>query len=617
MVGFQRGAQHDDGDRKKKPFFKDRKRTQDGKPQRYGYIDEPVMETTSNKKIKFSDSDEEEDGQTGEIKSELPSGRPQQTFKKNFDKDAHRKPWRLIIRNLPFDTKTEDLQNECSKHGPFTQIVLPKCKNPKFPDSCAGFAFIQFKERDSAQKFREFFNSNTFKNRSVAVDFALDKDTYETTAHKEKTALQNKVKEEQDEKPDVKPVKTDDDDEAEDEIDEDAEDTDDDDQASYEELSDSDDEDGMSPKKGKKPFVRAADKAVEEGRVVFVRNLPFATDDEAVKKQMAEFGEVKLALICKFADSGHSKGTAFIHFSTKEEADACLAAVMRGSIEVDGRTLTGYKAVPREEAARLEKEHLTKAPKDKRNLHLLRAGWIREGTSAAAGMSEEDAKKRAQLARDAKKKLENLHYFVSATRLAVHNLPFKLADKELRKICLESAGRPEAIIRECRIWKDMDKQDAKGNFKSRGFGFVDFAEHVDALACIKALNNNANTFTDQRRPIVEFCVENLQALKIKEKRKLNKQGIKVTGKELQEQVKKQVEVTKKIFSKGGQKPIPKFLGPKIRHRDQGAKKSKKSKPSAKSAKKPEAEKSSDKQPKSGGARKKNNKKEVAKYLALS
>lgn len=55
-------------------------------------------------------------------------------------------------------TKKEDLQIVCSNVGPFTEIVLPKCKDKRFPDSCAGFAFIQFRKRQDAVKAMETLN---------------------------------------------------------------------------------------------------------------------------------------------------------------------------------------------------------------------------------------------------------------------------------------------------------------------------------------------------------------------------------------------------------------------------------------------------------------------------
>ncbi len=61
-------------------------------------------------------------------------------------------------------------------------------------------------------------------------------------------------------------------------------------------------------------------------------------------------------------------------------------------------------------------------------------------------MSETDARKRAQLASAARRKLDNLHMFVSPTRLAVHNLPKTLTDAQLKAICLQACNDVDARV---------------------------------------------------------------------------------------------------------------------------------------------------------------------------
>ena len=46
---------------------------------------------------------------------------------------------------------------------------------------------------------------------------------------------------------------------------------------------------------------------------------------------MEKFGEVTLAILCTFKDSGHPTGTAFVHFKEKEDADKVLEALERVS----------------------------------------------------------------------------------------------------------------------------------------------------------------------------------------------------------------------------------------------------------------------------------------------
>jgi nucleolar protein 4 len=65
--------------------------------------------------------------------------------------------------------------------------------------------------------------------------------------------------------------------------------------------------------------------------------------------------------------------------------------------------------------------------------------------------------------------------------------------------------------------KDRKKLENKFG-KSKGFGFVAFVEHIHALKALRHLNNNPNIFTPQKRPIVEFSIENKVALNKKKHR---------------------------------------------------------------------------------------------------
>jgi nucleolar protein 4 len=58
--------------------------------------------------------------------------------------------------------------------------------------------------------------------------------------------------------------------------------------------------------------------------------------------------------------------------------------------------------------------------------------------------------------------------------------------------------------------------DPKG--KSKGFGFLSFKRHEHALEVLRKLNNNPEVFSANHRPIVSFSIEDMNVLKIKEKR---------------------------------------------------------------------------------------------------
>merc|ERR1719490_577975 len=53
---------------------------------------------------------------------------------------------------------------------------------------------------------------------------------------------------------------------------------------------------------------------------------------------------------------------------------------------------------------------------------------------------------------------------------------------------------------------------------SKEYAFVSFEKHLDALAALRNVNNNPTMFTKDRRPIVEFAIENRQALLARQKR---------------------------------------------------------------------------------------------------
>jgi len=59
-----------------------------------------------------------------------------------------------------------------------------------------------------------------------------------------------------------------------------------------------------------------------------------------------------------------------------------------------------------------------------------------------------------------------------------------------------------------KILRDPERLDAEGGPRSKGIGFVEFMDHSHALAAIRQLNNNPAPFGRERRPIVEFAIEN-------------------------------------------------------------------------------------------------------------
>ncbi|XP_015706672.1 RNA-binding protein 28 isoform X3 [Coturnix japonica] len=78
---------------------------------------------------------------------------------------------------------------------------------------------------------------------------------------------------------------------------------------------------------------------------------------------------------------------------------------------------------------------------------------------------------------------------------------------------MRGAAGPGATIKECRVMRSLC-----GRGPSLGFAFVQFTRHQHALTALRSINNNPNVFGASKRPIVEFSLEDLRKLRLKEQR---------------------------------------------------------------------------------------------------
>ncbi|KAI9555159.1 hypothetical protein GHT06_017674 [Daphnia sinensis] len=417
------------------------------------------------------------------------------------------KKGRIIIRNLSFKATEDAVRDWFLQYGEVADVKLLK----KPDGSMVGCGFVQFKTVPCAAKAIKECNAKPFLGRPIAVDWAIPKEKYATQYNKtedvqtpnEKPLAKNNVKNENS-------------DEEEDE----ASDID------TEESSDGEAEKGSgddeNPKKAKNIWTGDSAEVekksdVGEGKTLFIRNLDFATTQEALKKFFETFGSVHYALLCMDKVMERPKGTGFVKFRDAESAQKCLEASRNPYLQLDGRVLDVVLAVTREDLENKKQEAEKKEHKDKRNLFLAREGFIRPGTLAAQGVSPTDMAKRQQNELWKKQMLRNLHMFISRERLCVHNLPPSLSDQQLAKL-FKKHSSPDAKIVEARVMRNM-KVIGEGNIHpSKGYGFVTFAKHEDALLALRNINNNPNVFSKDKRPIVEFSVENRAAIKAKQNR---------------------------------------------------------------------------------------------------
>ncbi|KAK2894537.1 hypothetical protein Q8A67_011766 [Cirrhinus molitorella] len=498
------------------------------------------------KKKKGKTEEDSEDAKKPQEPTETKSPAKSTGIKKNKLKA------RLIIRNLSFKCQEDDLRKIFSEFG-----TVIEAKIPLKPDGKKlGFAFVQYKNMAEAGKALAAMNLKQIKDRQVAVDWVIAKDKYlatqsagaagtikenvnskgagadgnEKEAKKKPTSQEVKDDSESDEE-EASDDDDDDDDEANNseedaendsesqQTDSETEDDDDDKIDDYDDEDDDDDIEGKTPPKKKRDPLPSD---VNEGKTIFIRNLSFDTDEEGLEEVLLQFGELKYVRVVMNVDTGYSKGCAFAQFKSKEAAEKCIAAATQdekdaaqfGGIKVDGRRLNILPAVNRDDAAKF-KDKKVKTHTGTRNLYLGREGLIRSGSKAAEGVSEADMAKRTRFEELKRAKLKDMNIYVSKTRLCVHNLPKSVDQQKLKKLCLSAAGGKGVRITECRVMYDRKPVQGQVIGKSLGFGFVGFEEHEHALQALRHLNNNPDIFGSQKRPIVEFSLEDGRKLKLK------------------------------------------------------------------------------------------------------
>lgn len=85
------------------------------------------------------------------------------------------------------------------------------------------------------------------------------------------------------------------------------------------------------------------------GKKVYVGNLSYNTSASDLQQLFGQYGTVESAEVISDRMTGQSKGFGFVEMSSREEAQAAIAA-LNGRAH-DGRTLTVNEAKPREPRA--------------------------------------------------------------------------------------------------------------------------------------------------------------------------------------------------------------------------------------------------------------------------
>lgn len=455
---------------------------------------------------------------------------------------------RLIIRNLPWSVRDPaQLKKLFAKYGAVTDAIIPRKQGGKM----SGFAFVTMKKNAAAEKAIKESQGLKIDGREVAVDYALEKSKW----------LQYK-EENPDEESDEEEEESDEEKQAEEEIEEDAEETakleeeaneqdDEDADVANEEDDDSDielDSDEEVSEEEEQEQASRPKKNRQEQFSIFIRNLPYDTDEDSLKEHFEQFGDVKYALPVVDRETGVAKGTGFVCFYKEEAYTKCLSGAPDSSATsilisddvspayvYEGRILSLSPTVDRDSAAKLTEKNslkrselLGKAPgeKDKRNLFLLNEGRITEHSKLAAKISKTDLELREK---SYKLRVQHLNknpaLHMSLTRLAIRNLPRALNAKALkalgRKAVVQFAtevkekrrqplskeeftrsqnekekwqvgekesnnSKKQGVVRQAKII--MEVKGSGENGRSRGYGFLEFRDHKSALMGLRWLN---------------------------------------------------------------------------------------------------------------------------------
>ncbi|KAK9172503.1 RNA recognition motif domain protein family protein [Cryptosporidium meleagridis] len=334
----------------------------------------------------------------------------------------------------------------------------------------------------------------------------------------------------------------------------------------------------------------------DEGKTIFLRNVPFEMSEFSLKELIEEkFGETLYVKIVFSKLTQLPKGVAFVKFKNIESVEKVLEGekvadrfyndhIFRHKrkhisdpgnfsaiilppeigIQFNGRRIFARLALNRTEIANIENSKLSKDHSDNlsKNLDLLKKGLILPGMKEAEGISSHDLRLRENSWKEIKIKMNNPNYEVNKYRLCIRNIPTKIKSSELNDILIREISKMSDIEvqnlgheivsefeksenfkfrkilmslrrsinspKKCKlIFKrlinkvNIIRETSLKSSKPRGFAFVNTSSFSLSKSILEILNNNPKIFTSEKRPIVEFAIEDKRALFIQKKRMEN------------------------------------------------------------------------------------------------
>lgn len=421
-------------------------------------------------------------------------------------------PPKLIVRNLPWSISEPDqLAALFSSYGKVKHTTIPKKK----PGISAGFGFVTLRGRKNAENAMKSLNGKMVGGRILAVDWAVDKQIWETLRKDEEienSELQAQEKAKASSSTTIEVL--------------------DDGVNSLgpgQEITNDADATKSGSKRSWSQFESGTSHGspLETGNsnnsTLFVRNIPFDITDEMLQDRFAEFGSIRYARVVFDPITDNSKGVGFVCFYCQEDANACLRRAPgapsgqpqrnikpkrmdslvkpslledlntdpSGCYTLQGRVLQVSLAVDRSEAERLKttgKLIRDSRDNDKRRLYLLSEGTI----SAESPLHGQLALKEIKLREDSAKHRQTLVkrnplLHLSLTRLSVRNLPRNITSKDLKALARKAVVGFARDVK-ARIRKPLSKEEvlrggdgqieAEKARKAKGKGIVKQAKVV-------------------------------------------------------------------------------------------------------------------------------------------
>ncbi|XP_035911634.1 probable RNA-binding protein 19 [Anopheles stephensi] len=189
----------------------------------------------------------------------------------------------------------------------------------------------------------------------------------------------------------------------------------------------------------------------EDGTTLFIRNLPFSTNEDTIRERFRTVGAIHSVQIARSKDlsgtgKNESRGYGFIQFKRRQAAEYALKNLH--SVVIDGRAVE----------------------------------LVRSDRTLQTDHNRNDRKK---------PKAQNQ----TGSKILVRNIPFQASAKEVRDLF-----KPFGDIKTLRLPKKMA---AGADESHRGFGFVEFVEESDATRAFNTLGRSTHLYG--RRLVLEWA----------------------------------------------------------------------------------------------------------------